>query len=673
MNKTFKYILYALAALVVLVVAVAVYIALTFDPNPYKPQLISFVKEQKQRTLTLEGDIKLSFFPKIGIDLGKVSLSEKNSSEEFAAVDRVRLNLALLPLLKREVVVDEIRIDGMRAKVIRHRDGTSNYDDLAEGKKDELKEEKMEVIPFALDVSGIKVTNSTFTWQNEEKGRTFAVSKLEVSTGRLGGSAPTDVDVSFRMQSDKPKIDAAVHLTGGVALDMKTRRSVIKKLVVEVKDAATGRLDVTVGIPALESTPTAFRAETVSIEVNGTRGDNFIKGRISTPVSGDLETKRFDLPHIQGAIDVTNPKMPKGSMTVALSGSAHLDMTAEKAGLNLTSKVDESTITSKAGMEGFDTPWYTFEIGIDRLDADRYLPPGEKDTKQEPEKPLDLSALKTLRADGNLRIGDLKAYNVKATNIRVGLKAAGGRMIVRPMAASLYQGTANGALTVNAAKTPHIAVQQEFKGVNIGPLMRDALNKDVLEGRGNVSLNVTGEGETVTAIKKALDGSLKMELRDGAIKGINIPGAIRAAKAKLGILKGEQTQTASAIEKTDFSEMKAVFVIKNGVAHDDLSAKSPLVRLAGTGDIDIGGEKLDYLLKATVVATLEGQGGKELAAMRGITVPVRISGPFAESRVRLDFNAMVGQAVKQQVETVTEEIKTKGVEKLKEGFRGLFK
>lgn len=671
--KKLKYALYLLAALLTLAVAVAVYIVLTFDPNLYKPQLISFVKDQKQRTLTLEGDIKLSFFPKLGIDLGKVSLSEKNGAQEFASINRLRLNLALLPLLKRDVVVDEIRIDGMRAKVIRHTDGTSNYDDLAEGKKEEVKEEKKEVIPFALDVSGVKVTNSTFTLQDEEKGRTFAVSNLEVSTGRLGGAEPTDVEVSFRMQGDKPKIDAAVHLTAGLALDMKAKRSVIKKLVVEVKDAATGRLDVTVEIPALESTPQAFKAEMVSIEVNGTLGDNLIKGRIATPVSGNLETKRFDLPHIQGAIGVTNSKMPKGSMTVALSGSAHLDMTAEKAGLNLTSKVDESTITSKAKMEGFDTPWYTFDIGIDRLDADRYLPPGEKNTKQETEKPLDLSALKTLRADGNLRIGDFKAYNVKATNIRVGLKAAGGSMIVSPMTASLYQGTANGALTVNAAKTPHIAVEQELKGISIGPLMRDALGKDALDGRGNVSLDVTGEGDTVTAIKRALDGSLTMELRDGAIKGINIPGAIRAAKAKLGILKGEQTQTASAIEKTDFSEMKAVFVIKNGVAHDDLSAKSPLVRLAGTGDIDIGGEKLDYLLKATVVATLEGQGGKELVAMSGITVPVRISGPFAEPRVRLDFNSMVGQAVKRQVETVTEEIKTKGAEKLKEGFRGLFK
>jgi len=98
-----------------------------------------------------------------------------------------------------------------------------------------------------------------------------------------------------------------------------------------------------------------------------------------------------------------------------------------------------------------------------------------------------------------------------------------------------------------------------------------------------------------------------------------------------------------------------------------------LVRLAGAGNIDIGGEKLDYLLKATIVATLEGQAGKELAALRGVTVPVRISGPFAEPKARLDFNSMVGEAVKQKVKTVTEEVKKKAGETLKERLKGMFR
>lgn len=751
--KILKYSLLALAVLLTIIVAVAAYIVLTFDPNSYKPQLISFVKEEKQRTLTLDGDIKLSFFPKLGIDLGKISLSEENSAQEFAAIDRLRLHLALMPLLRKEVVVDEVRIDKLRAKLIRHSDGTNNYDNLAGGKEEagaEAKEEKKAAMPFALDVSGVKITDSSFSWQDDQQGRTFSVSKLAVSTGRLGGIAPTDLDLDFRMQGDNPKIDAAVRLTGALALDLKATRSILTKLALEVSGEAAGvtnlqlavngdvdadgtaktlsvdrgsvvvkgqrgadnlnvtldiprlrlapekvsmekinllatvtqpagKLDVALAIPSLESTPTAFRVETVSLAVNGTQMDNHIKGKIATPASGNFETGRFDLARIDGAFDISNPNSSNKTIHVKLNGAGGIDLRAEKASLDLTTKLDESTITVKAGMDRFAAPHYAFDIAIDRLDADRYLPARQQGTEAQPvktagpEKPIDLSAIKTLRADGSLRIGSLKAYNVKATDIRVGIKAADGKMTVSPMDASLYEGAARGAVAISTAEKLHVAVRQDFKGISIGPLMRDALNKDVIEGRGSFSVDVTGRGETVTAIKKTLNGNFKTELRDGAIKGINIPSAIREAKAKLGLLKGEQTQAASAREQTDFAELKAFFTIRNGVASGDLSAKSPLLRLAGTGDIDIGEEKLDYLLKATIVATLEGQAGKELAALKGVTVPVRISGPFSGPSAMLDFNSMLGEAVKQKVEAVTDKVKKRAEETLRQELKGLFR
>jgi AsmA protein len=74
---------------------------------------------------------------------------------------------------------------------------------------------------------------------------------------------------------------------------------------------------------------------------------------------------------------------------------------------------------------------------------------------------------------------------------------------------------------------------------------------------------------------------------------------------------------------------------------------------------------------------LEGQGGKELAALKGMTVPVRITGPFAGLKYSLDFNAMASEAVKQKVEQKVEqkkeEIKSRLGEELKGGLKGLFK
>ena len=76
---------------------------------------------------------------------------------------------------------------------------------------------------------------------------------------------------------------------------------------------------------------------------------------------------------------------------------------------------------------------------------------------------------------------------------------------------------------------------------------------------------------------------------------------------------------------------------------------------------------MNYTAKATLAKTLEGQGGKDTVS--GITVPVRISGPFTGLKYTLDFGAMVSEAAKQKVEAKKEEGKTRLQDKLKGLFR----
>jgi AsmA protein len=138
---------------------------------------------------------------------------------------------------------------------------------------------------------------------------------------------------------------------------------------------------------------------------------------------------------------------------------------------------------------------------------------------------------------------------------------------------------------------------------------------------------------------------------------------------------GKDVGVASdATQKTDFSELSASFRIADGVArNDDLAAKSPLLRLAGAGDIDIGNERLDYLLKASVVATSKGQGGGELDSLKGLTIPVRLTGPFEKPDWKIELAGLAGEAAKAKVEEKKEELKQKVDDKLKGKLKGLFK
>jgi AsmA protein len=204
------------------------------------------------------------------------------------------------------------------------------------------------------------------------------------------------------------------------------------------------------------------------------------------------------------------------------------------------------------------------------------------------------------------------------------------------------------------ANKNQVVLKEKLSGISVGPILRDFAQRDQLEGKGDIILDVTAAGATVNAMKRSLGGTAKVHLRDGAVKGINLAEILRKARSALGsqsAATGQSEQGAGdKSQKTDFSELSASFAIKNGVAHnEDLDAKAPLFRLGGAGDINIPASSLNYVAKASVVATAEGQGGRERDRLAGLTVPVRLSGPFDDLKYEVDYRAMAGAAAKSQV------------------------
>lgn len=819
MKKLLKYSLFGIAGVVALLVLAVTIISATFNPNDYKPLIIKLVQEKKQRTLNIEDDIKLAFWPKIGADLGKVSISEHKSDQTFASIQGAKVALALLPLLKKELVVDTIYIDGAQANIIKYKDGTTNFDDLLS--KDE---EESEQIKF--DVDGVKVTNSAVNYNDEGTGAKYALSKFNLSAGHIALAEPFDLATDFSATANQPAITADVKLKGNFLADPEAKHFAAKDLDASVKGdllggkdvnitmsgdvdakpetreflidslklALTGQFDgakvaVDLNAPALiaqkdevsskkitvslsqekasdsfkaslvladiKGSPKALQSSGISGEITGTQGKRSINGKFSSPFQGNLESLIFDLPKFAGNIDIKDPTIPNGSAKVNFDLSLHADAKQEQvnskflmnvdntklngdvavasfkkpnikfnlnadtldlnkllgtnqakktepkkaesanqkpadlsalanllldgkinigniiydkyrlSGLNvnikadgqklalsgLNVKFDDSQIKGGLGISQFNKPLYTFDLDIDQLNLDKYIIASDKPAEAKAntgDAPLDLSALKALNANGSIRIGNLRYGKTKASNVRVDLKAANGIATIAPLSANLYQGSMNGSLSVDARSTPSIAFKQDMKGIAIGPLLVDAINNDMLDGKGTLNVDVTASGNTVGAMKKTLNGKSSLQLADGAIKGIDIAGTIRNAKSKLNILKGQSSIGADQTQRTDFSELSASFDIKNGVAHnEDLAMKAPILRLAkgdSRGDVDIANETINYLAKPTIVKSIKGQGGADLDALAGVSIPVKVTGTFSAPKYGVDF-ASLGTAI----------------------------
>ena len=406
--------------------------------------------------------------------------------------------------------------------------------------------------------------------------------------------------------------------------------------------------------------------------------DKLETGRIASAVPGKLSLAM----HLEA-------NEPKADYKVDLSGQYRLNLEKQSYALSgMELKLADATPGSKKpplslkGDVEFDASPQAirFTLAADNVNLDRYLPPPVKakaagapaSAPAKPEEPIDLSGLKGLNLKGDLKIDQLVASNVKLEKVHLGVKAAGGKVDAEPLTADLYQGKLNGAASVNA-NTNQFALKADLPGVAIGPLLKDALNNDMLEGKGNVALDVQTAGNTVTAMKKALAGNAKLSLKDGGLKGVNLQEEIQKAKALLRS-KSAPPQAAQASGRTDLSELSATFVIKNGVAHnDDLTAKAPLFRLSGAGDANIGANTIDYLIKASVVASSTGQGGKDLADLNGATIPVKIGGALDDPKPSVDWNAFLRDTGKQLLQKQGKEQIKKQEDRLRDEARDQLK
>jgi AsmA protein len=526
-----------------------------------------------------------------------------------------------------------------------------------------------------IDIAGIKVANAQFTWRDEKSGSTTALSNLDLGTGRVqadGAKQTLAIDAlslaakgksgadAFELKLDAPKLNVSPEKAGGESLSLTATlagsgRTVAAKLV----------------LSAVEGNAQALKIGKLVFDLDAKTGETTVKAHLDSPVAANLAAQTVALDKFSGSVDFANPQMPMKQLKLPLSGSLRADLAQQTVALELATQFDESKIAAKLKVAKFAPLALGFDLDIDQLNVDKYLPPKKADDKTAKEDKLDFSALKGLNVNGAIRIGALQVSKLKLAKLNAKIAIAGGRLDVAPLTLNLYEGTANGSLSLNAAGNS-LALKQNLSGVSINPLMKDLADKDLLEGRGNVALDVTSHGDSVTAMKKALAGSASLSLKDGAIKGINLAQSLRDLKAKLGA-KQDATQQAKAGDKTDFSELTASLKIANGVAHnDDLAMKSPFLRLSGAGDIDIGGGQMNYVAKASVVGTSAGQGGKETDQLKGVTVPVRVSGPFDNLAYKIEFGSLVSEAAKAKVEEKKEEIKAKVEDKAKDKLKGLF-
>ena len=581
-------------AMLGLVAALVVYITLIFDPNDFKPQIVEVVKEKTGRNLAINSDLSWTFFPSLGIKLGGITLSNPEGFESAAmvSVNEVVAEVALMPLLAKEVEISQLNLDGLTLSLETQKDGRSSFDGLTgEGKPSEAAttsvNDTSSVSLSKLDIGGISITNTQISNLDRQSNTKQLLSLKSLTLGRfqLDKFAP----LKYELSASLPDLNVTSSGEGQIKVSQNLQHIVINDFVV----------------------------------VNQLKGKGMPNGELKAELTTSLEM----------ALD-------KQTMSLVLANFSAADIDA-------SGKLDIAY--------GNKVPSIAAMLEVGDVDLDRFLPEksaNTQDSKQTDTATVasvepDLTAMKSVNLDVDVKVKSVKVANMKTQNWVFKMAMKQGVANVSQLSAALYGGTIKASAKLDGRnKVAKYEFDKRLKGVDIRALLIDAAEVDMLDGTAN--FNVAGKGSSLLPdnLKKNLLANGKFEIADGAIHGVNIPQMIRDAQAKLG---GDMSSSGSSEQKTDFTSMTGSFKVAKGVVtNPDLNMASPLIRLTGAGTANVINEALNYKLTTSVVGSLEGQGGNERDALYGVEIPFAISGTMSEPKFALDTKALLDSKLKDE-------------------------
>jgi AsmA protein len=717
---------YVVGGLLALVVIALVAVVVFVDPNDYRDDIARIVEAETGRKLTLSGDLKLSVFPWVALETGPASLSDAPGfgDEPFVSIQDARVSVRLLPLLRGKIEVGKVALTQPRIRLITDSTGRQNWSDLGkdDGAPVAASEEPSQPAEVPT-IAGLEIKDASVTIENRQENSRQVVRDFNLSTGRLASGEPFDFKTDFVFDQDAT-LSVKVGLASEVTVDFD--RNVHRLADPTIDLTLTGQGYPSEGIPvrvrassiesdigkeihrlqglALDTTwkgegfpasgvPVTVQAKELVVNLAAQTMESqdlyadIAGAKINAMLSGNevLDAPRFtgrvalapiELRSWLPKVGVELPKTRDPEVFKKLSFASNVVVTKTSAELqNITLDLDDTTATGSLAIADFAAKALRFDLKVNRIDADRYLPPPVEDAAaakqgEQPPTEIPVEMLRKLNARGDLQIAEAVFSGVKFTKLRLGVNGRDGKVRFHPAQASMYGGTYSGDIGLDATgEHARVSLDEHVSNIDFAPLFKDFFETDRVSGKGNANIKLTGVGRTTDDVMKSLDGTIDFKVLDGALEGADLWYEIRRARA---VLKQQAIPARSGPERTPFSALSGTGTMQDGIlTNNDLDVSMQYLKVTGQGIVDIPKSALDYKLVATVLKIpREGADTSAEQDLVDAQIPVKVTGALTDPKVRPDIEAYLKGQVKEKLDKektkLEEKVKDKLGDKLKD-------
>ncbi|WP_442514139.1 AsmA family protein [Pseudomonas promysalinigenes] len=683
-----------LGLLGLLLIIVALGFALThlFDPNDYKDEIRQLARDKAHVELTLNGDIGWSLFPWLGLELHDASIATlTNPQAPFADLQMLGLSVRVLPLLRREVQMSDVRVEGLNLTLARDENGHGNWEDIGkplptadQGAADApaqapaeqpAKPAQSSERAVKLDIDSLTVNNARVQYTDAKSGQSYSAESIQLSTGPVHEGATIALKASAFLSASQPAIKARTELAGQLRFDRALKRYNFEdmRLSGETSGEPTGGKTVTFGAQGqllvdMGANVASWSGLKVSANQLRALGELNLRDLDKQPqLSGGLSIAQFDLRSFLDGIGHPLPATQDAAAFAKLELVTRLQGTPTSLTLaDLAVKLDDSTFTGRVAIEDFAKQALRLQLKGDTFDADRYMPAKSEQAKgataarqaevqqQEasavagagssplPDAPtqvawsqdklLPVDRLRGLDLQADLAFGSLTLDKLPISDAQLQASAQGGLVTLQALRGGLYNGSfeAKGTIDVRPA-VPQLGLNTKINRVPVEHFIKAEGKSQTPPVKGLLTLNsdLTATGNSQKALVDNLNGSANFTINDGVLVNANLEQQLCQAIATLNRkhLSGEPRG-----KDTPFQELRGSLVIRNGVASNpDLKARIPGLTVNGQGDLDLRVLGMDYNVGVIVEGDQRAMPDPACQVNEryvGVEVPLRCRGPL---------------------------------------------
>ena len=667
MNRSIKIIGIVVGVIVLLFAALLVAVATLVDPNDYKNDITAAVQKATGRQLTLDGKLQLAVFPTIRIAVGSAALSNAPGfgNEPMAKIGGAELKLALLPLLARRIEISDARLKDLELNLARDARGRNNWQDMgsgAGGGAPAAQQNGGGSSGLELGVGAIAVTNARVVWNDAASGSRWTLTDFGLEAQGFGPGRKFPLTMKFGLTGKDVVVKVAARTQATLTLASDIYRLDGLDVTIDGSGAAWPGGPSQVRLK-FESLTANLDDETLdlaglTLDFLGVTTAGSLKGEkllSNLALTGAVDVREFAPHELLERLGVKLETADGGVMKRASAKANFSYNSREIAMRDMQLALDDSKLTGRLGLEGDRV---TYDLAVDDINVDRYLPPSSKSANADEgsldEVDLPLDALRKLDARGKLTFGKAKFSGMTLTNAAFGLTADNGALSLAP-SAQLYGGKTAGDIKLqvegNAAR---VTLDQDLDGVDLAKLGQDLLGAADITGTGSLKLNLVASGSNVGAVRKGLDGDVAFTISNGTVEGLDLWYELRRARARLD--KAAVPDRPAGTPRTKFSTLSATGTVENALlTNRDLAGKLDFMALTGAGTVNLLTDAVDFDLKATFVDGPALQSDPDMVKYAGATVPLRVTGTVAAPTVLPDFGAIVKARVQQEISKKLEE------------------